>query len=147
MRQLRKEPLALLLAGLLVGHLLFLAVGPLFAAGTEPPGMPGTLRESVRAPSTYINVRVLAANTAETVTAPTFATYPSAKAIGVFAATCSNWFYNVTTTATVPAADVTDGGASGRAPTSLKMAQGGTVSIIADATCIVTTEWYVEREP
>lgn len=119
----------------------------LYAAGTEPPGLARSVRDAVRAPSTFINVRVLAANTAETVTAPTFATYPSAKAIGVFSANCSNWYYNVTTTATVPAADVTDGSASGRSPVALKMAQAGTVSIIADATCIVTTEWYVEREP
>ncbi len=118
-----------------------------FAAGTEPPGVPAELRSSIRAPSTFINARVLAANVAETVTAPTFSGYPSAKAVGVFSPSCSNFFYSVTGTAAVPAADVTDGGAAGRAPTALKMAQAATVSIVADAACIVTVEWYVEREP
>jgi hypothetical protein len=123
------------------------AVAVAFGAGTEPPGLSSALRGSARTPSTFVNARVLAANTAETVTAPTFASFPSARAIGVFSASCSNWYYNVTATASVPAADVTDGGASGRGPVALVMAQGATLSIVADATCVVTTEWYVEREP
>lgn len=131
----------------LLAAMLALGAICLYAAGTEPPGISSVIRNSGRAPSTFINARVLAANTAETVTAPTFVTYPSAKALGVFSANCSNWYYNVTAAAAVPAADVTDGGAAGRAPVSLILAQGGTVSIVADATCIVTTEWYVMREP
>jgi len=125
----------------------FVIASSLFAAGTEPPGIESSIRLGVRAPSTYINVRVLAANTAETVTAPTFASYPSAKALGVFSATCSNWYYSATGAAAVPAADVTDGGAAGRAPVALKLTQGGTISVVADAACTVTTEWYVVREP
>jgi len=144
-RSLRLANAALLTAVALLAYIL---VGDLiFAAGTEPPGIPAAIRNAVRVPSTFINARVLAANVAETVTAPTFATFPSAKAVGVFSATCSNFYYNVTGTAAAPAADVTDGSAAGRAPVALKLAQGGTVSIVADATCIVTTEWYVEREP
>lgn len=127
--------------------LCFLGGALLFGAGTEPPGVGQGTRESVRAPSTFINARVLAANVAETVTAPTFASWPSAKAIGIFSPNCANFYYSATGTAAVPVADVTDGSAAGRAPVALKLAQGGTVSIVADATCIVTTEWYVEREP
>ena len=136
-----------MLKGLIYGLAMVAVAALVFAAGTEPPGVELQIRDASRAPSTYINARVLAANTAETVTAPTFATYPSAKALGIFNATCSNWYYSVTGTAAAPAADVTDGGAAGRAPVALKMAQGATLSIVADATCIVTTEWYVVREP
>lgn len=135
------------LGWVLVALVLAALAGAVYAAGTEPSGIPSAIRAGSRRPSTYVNVRVLAANTAETVTAPTFTSYPSARAIGVFNASCSGWYYSATGTASVPAADVTDGGGSARAPVALSMAQGGTISIVADATCIVTTEWYVGREP
>lgn len=138
---------SLFLLTLVAGGLIGIAGSRLDAAGTEPPGLTAAIRNSARTPSTFINARVLAANVAETVTAPTFATYPSALAVGVFSATCSNWYYNTTATAAAPAADVTDGGAAGRSPVALRMAQGGTLSVVADATCILTTEWYVQREP
>ena len=131
----------------LLATMLAVAGVTTWAAGTEPPGIATSIRNASRRPSTFINARVLAANTAETVTAPTFATYPSARAIGLFSGSCSNWYYSATGTAAVPVADVTDGGAAARSPIALTMAQGGTISVVADATCVLTTEWYVGREP
>lgn len=130
---------------LAVSFLLGFGCVYLFAAGTQPDGVPGELRGETRLPSTYINARVLAANTAETITAPTFAGAPSVRLIAFFSATCTNWYYSATGTAAVPAADVTDGSAAGRAPAALKMDQGDTLSIVADATCTVTTEYLFER--
>lgn len=131
----------------LVVAFLVISATLVFSAGTEPPGIANLTRDAIRQPSTYINARVLAANVAEIVTAPTSAAYPSAAMIGVFSPTCSNWYYSAIGTAAVPAGDVTDGSAAGRAPVALRMAQGATVSIVADATCTVTTEWYVVRQP
>lgn len=148
MKKFLEDDLAyVLIAVLLMAGLLYSADRLAEAAGTEPPGMAADLRDGIRSPSTYVNALVLAANTAETLTAPTFAAYPSAKVIGVFSPTCSNWYYNSTAVAAVPAADVTDGGAAARAPTALKMTQAGTVSIVADAACTITIEWYIAKEP
>lgn len=117
------------------------------AAGTEPPGAAAPLRDAIFQPSTYVDARVLAANTAETITAPTFAAYPSAKLLATFSGTCSNWYYSATGTAAVPAGDVTDGSAAERAPTALKLTQASTLSIVADATCTVTVGYRIAREP
>lgn len=133
--------------GFVFSAVLFAGVLLLQAAGTQPPGLESAIRNAVRRPSSYINARVLAANTAETVTAPTFSGTGGALVVGLFSANCNNWYYSVSGTAAVPAADVTDGGAAGRAPVGLKMAQGATVSVVADATCILTTEWYIAGAP
>lgn len=118
-----------------------------YGAGSEPPGAAAPLRDAIFQPSTYVDARVLAANTAETITVPTFAAYPSAKLLATFSATCSNWYYSATGTAAVPAGDVTDGSAAERAPTALKLTQASTLSIVADATCTVTVGYRIAREP
>jgi hypothetical protein len=130
-----------------LGALLTLAfsASPVFAAGSNPSGSPASVHASVLCPSTYINARILAANTAETETAPTFAANPG-HWIAIFSATCSNWYFNVTAAASVPSADVTDGGASFRAPTALRMRQGGTISVVADAACVLTI-LYLSDQP
>lgn len=118
------------------------------AAGTLPDGIPSPLRSQTRAPSTYVDARVLAANVAETVTVPTFASPSPGRGVpllAVFSSTCSNWYYSVTGTAAAPVADVTDGSASARAPTALRFDQADTFSVVADATCTLTIEYYRER--
>lgn len=129
---------------LAVAALLALSVAEnALAAGSAPSGTPPAIHAAVLCPSKYINARVLAANVAETETAPTFTETP-AGLIAVFSATCTNWFYSVSGTAAVPIADVTDGGAAFRAVTALRMKQGGTLSIVADAVCTVTIAYSFE---
>lgn len=143
---MRDRTVAQITAGLFAVAILLLAASQaLEGAGTQPVRF-GRAVHDVRPASTYIDARVLAANTAETVTIPTFAAAVRSRAVVVwFSATCENWYYNTTATAAVPAADVTDGGAAGRAPDEpLRFAQAATFSIVADATCVVTMEMGLE---
>lgn len=90
----------------------------------------------IRGVPTYVNARVLAANTAESVTVPSGARFV------LFASTC-NFYAHPTTTATVPAADVTNGTASELSPAAWLLSSNITaISVIADATCVVTLSFY-----
>lgn len=86
-------------------------------------------------PSDTINAYVLVANTAQTVTVPTGATIAAFSANG-------NFYVNWTTTATVPAANVTSGLASELNPTTRRTLGGTTFSIIAPIATIVTIAYY-----
>lgn len=125
--------------------LFFSIAALLFAAGSQPPGVSQTIRAAIRSPSSYVNDRVLAANVAETETAPTFSGASGVPLTVFISATCSNYYISVTGTAAVPVADVTDGGAAERAPTAYRIAQSGTLSVVADAACTVTFGYQLER--
>lgn len=84
----------------------------------------------------YIDARVLAANTAETVTVPT------GRNIVVFSGTADFYVRYNGGAAAVPAADVTDGNGSELNPTVRSVTPGGTFSIIAPATTVVTMAFY-----
>ena len=128
---------------LIAFSLLLLGAVQAQAAGVRPPVLPEALRAYLRPPSTYIDNRMLAAGVAETITAPTFAGFPAERVAGVFNGTCPNWWYSATGAATVPAADISDGGGSGRAPVILSMVQGDSISVVSDAACSLTTDWYL----
>lgn len=83
----------------------------------------------------WVDVRVLAANVAETHTLPTHANVVNFSATG-------NFYVNFTTTATVPAADVTDGTGSCLNPGVRDVSQITSFSIIAPAAIVVTMEFY-----
>lgn len=134
-----------LIFGLFAAFAVFVGLDSAFAAPSQP-GRIQRIGAEIRPPSTWIDARVLAANVAETVTVPTFSGERSRAVIIFFSSTCSNFFYASASgvTAAVPAADVTDGSASGRAPTALKFRQAATFSIVADATCVVTMEMSLD---
>lgn len=99
----------------------------------------------IRNAPTYVQARVLAANTAETIA------FPAGTNIAVFAATC-NFYASTTIPATVPAADVTNGTASELNPSAWyfagSSAQTPSVSVItSDASCIVTASAYKGAKP
>lgn len=131
---------ALLVAVLMISSA---AVG-LFAAGTRPDTLNSALSVRTRPVSTYVNARVLAANTAETETAPTFTSVSSTsfRLAVIVSASCADYYININTTAAVPAADVSNGDASERNPTSYDVAQGEDFSVVAPTTCIVTFSYY-----
>jgi len=92
--------------------------------------------------STYIDSRVLAANTAETATVPTDSLTGLKASYVVFSSTCS-FFTNFRGTATVPSADITDGSSSELNPTVRYLAGTITsISIIADSACTVTLMYF-----
>lgn len=103
----------------------------------------------VRLPPPKINVYALAADTAETLTVPSFSGdgLPSDReVILVFAPVGGcEFFYRKSGTATVPTADVTDGTGSSRNPAALRMKQDATISLIADEDCIVSVEFHPLR--
>lgn len=87
---------------------------------------------------TYVNARVLAANTAESFTVPTGAQFVS------FASNC-DFYANYTTTASVPGSDITDGSANELNPL-VRIVDGAvtSISVITAATsCIITTSFYM----
>jgi len=84
----------------------------------------------------YVDARVLAANTAETVTIPSNAKYV------VFSATPALFYVNYQGTAAAPAADVVDGTASELNPDVRYLGGLANFSIVAPATTIVTMLFY-----
>lgn len=133
------------------GRLLFAAalgaitiVAGAFGTGTRPDTLNSALSVRTRAISTYVNARVLAANTAETETAPTFTTVSSTsfRLAVILSANCADYYINTNTTASVPAADVSNGDASERNPASYDVAQGEDFSVVAPTTCVVTFSYY-----
>lgn len=83
----------------------------------------------------YNNARVLAANTAEDITVPTGAKWAIFSANGDF-------YARVGGTATVPAADVTDGTASMLNPTLRNVEGVTTISVIASEARVVVVGFF-----
>ena len=98
----------------------------------------------VRSAPTYVQARVLAANTAETIA------FPAGTNIAIFSATC-NFYASTTIPAAVPAADVTDGTASELNPSAWYFAGSSTqtpsVSVISDVACTITASAYKGAKP
>jgi hypothetical protein len=139
----------LLLAALsaLAAVLTYLAftTASLFAAGTTPAYLGSPIKDSVRAASSYVDVRVLSAGVAKSVTVPTFAADAKALVVVVFSANCSDYYVNVTGTAVEPTIDITDGSGSERNPSALQFYQGDTYSVLAPTACKVTLAMYLKR--
>lgn len=95
----------------------------------------GNNSSMIRAAPGYTDARVLAANTAESQTVPTGARFV------IFSSTC-NFYAHPSATATVPAADTTNGTSSELNPAGWGLAGVTTISVIADATCTVTMSFY-----
>ena len=90
----------------------------------------------IRGAPSYIDARVLAANTNETITVPA-----SVNAV-IFSSSCAAFYAIIGPTAAVPAADVTDGSGSELNPASWFIGAATQIGIIAPATCVVTLSWY-----
>lgn len=84
-----------------------------------------------------VMARVLAASTAESITVPAGARWV------VFSCTAS-FYVNCYTTATVPAADVTDGTASELNPSAyeLPLTDVPAISVISGSACVLTAAFY-----
>lgn len=104
-----------------------------------PPDVPARYASNIRPAPSYVDARVLAANTAET------HTMPSNTRFVLFASNCGAFYVNVLGgTAAVPAADVTDGSASELNPTAYYWTTPPTsISLISPTTCIVTMSVYL----
>lgn len=87
-------------------------------------------------PSTNINARVLAASTAETITFPTGCSFVYFASDGDFYARWDG------STATIAAADITDGTASEINPTTRYVVGFSTVSVIAPVATVITYVCY-----
>lgn len=85
--------------------------------------------------SDYINVRFLAADTAETETIPTGAR------IVLFSAT-GNFYLNTRAAAVIPTGDITDGSGPEYNPIVRLLVAGETMSLIAPAACTVMMAYY-----
>lgn len=124
---------------------LILLAAPSFAAE------PSKCFTTPRAASDYVNVRILAANTAESTTAPTITSSRNLgrRVTAVITYTGTDFYYSTSTTAAIPGTDTTDGSAPGHwmassGPLILTVGGGATLSLIsADTTPKVVVEWYV----
>jgi len=124
----------LLLAAVLAAFLCPFAAHATTPRLVEVPAAGGGV--FLRTPN-YTDVRVLAANTAETHTVPAGAHFV------VFSSNCAAFYVNWSTTATVPGADVTDGSGSELNPTQRYMGTGVTgLSLISPTTCTITMAFY-----
>lgn len=83
----------------------------------------------------YVQARVLAANTAETVTVPAGARIVVFNSDSVF-------YLRIGGDAAVPAADVTDGTASAMSPGARSLDGVTTFSVVSAAVCIVCMEFF-----
>lgn len=98
-------------------------------------GLHYDLRRMIPPLALYSDARVLAANTAETVTVP------AAAAFAFFS--CTEDFYAKRNgTAAVPSADVADGTAAELNPTARAVTPGDTISVISESAAILTVSWY-----
>jgi hypothetical protein len=96
-------------------------------------------RRFAPAPSDYVDVRVLAAATAERHTIPTGAKYVVFAADGTFYAK----FGDVSVTAAIAAADVTDGTGSEINPEAREIPAGvGYISLIASAATVISLGFF-----
>ena len=85
----------------------------------------------------YVDNRVLAANTAETVTVPAGAGCVFMSGNGIYYVRADG------SAATIAAADITDGTGSAISPAFAFVAPAQTFSIIAPAATVVSFEWFV----
>lgn len=92
---------------------------------------------ALRAPQ-YIQARILAANTAESITVPTNARFV------VFAANCDFYVSYDADTAVVPSADVDDGTSNEMNPTVRYIPGLTSLSVISASACILTATFYRE---
>jgi|TARA_Y100000385_G_scaffold176381_1_gene182277 hypothetical protein len=107
---------------------------------TQPQDASGHLIDDVYPLSDYANCRVLASGTAEDLLVPAGAKFCTLTADGTF-------YFNMNGTAAKPTADITDGSSSriGNASgTSLVVEAGENISVVADATRIVTATFWSE---
>lgn len=87
----------------------------------------------------YIQARVLAANTAESITVPTNARYV------VFSGNCPDYYVSYDAdTAIVPNADVDDGTSNEYAPTVRFISGLTSLSVISPTACILTASFYTD---
>lgn len=128
-----------LYVGLACTLLLGLLLSKAFAAAPTPLNIlsaGGNNSSMIRAAPTYVDVRLLAANTAESQAVPAGARFV------LFSSSCS-FYAHPTATATVPGSDVTNGSASELNPAAWYLASNITsISVIADATCTITFSFY-----
>lgn len=93
----------------------------------------------------WVNNNALAAGVAETLTVP--AAVPASRRLTVtFSGTCvaTGFYVRFGGTATIPAADLTDGSGSIFNPIGFKVAQGSTISVIAVAACQLGHDYQLE---
>jgi len=120
--------------GLAAAALLALAV----AASAVPADLFAPIIREYPSLTGYVDARVLAAATAETVTVPTGCNLMLFSATGAF-------YVRSGGTAAVPAADVTDGTGSALSPAVRRVTPAATFSIIAPtAGTVVTMECYAD---
>lgn len=91
--------------------------------------------------SDTVNVAALAANTAETITVPTGATSVLFQCVDADGYQAPFWA-DFTATATIAAADVTDGSASEPNPVHRSLYGVTSISVIAPAACFVYAMFY-----
>jgi|SRR5208337_1643712 len=103
-----------------------------FTVRHDTNGNPNTFDLSV---CLYVDDIVLVGGAAQTVTVPTGATCVNFAASGIF-------YANFTTTATVPASNITGGSGSIISPGCRYLNGLTSFSIIAPANCVVSLEWY-----
>lgn len=120
---------------------LFIAC-PAHAAAINQLQVISTNGSYALSPPIYVNVKVLAANTAESFTIPTGANGLLANYVS-FSSNC-DFYANHTTTAAVPAADVTNGTGSELNPLIRIIPRGtASYSVISATTCIITASFYM----
>lgn len=90
---------------------------------------------ALRAPA-YINARVLAANVAESISVPTYASFV------LFSANCDFYASYDADTAIVPNADVDDGTSNELNPTVRYVPGLTSISVISASACILTASFY-----
>ena len=100
-----------------------------------PPEARGAFSSQLPVFPTYIDARVLAANTNETHTVPTGAKYV------VFAANCAAFYAKQGGAAAVPAADVTDGTGSALNPAGFGIDGVASIGLISPTACVVSL-WF-----
>ena len=103
--------------------------------------MSNRIYDEIPPAASYINCKSLAAGVAETITAPStgeFAGKPCACAIS---ATTNIWVNDRGTAAV--GTDVSDGTGSALNPPVRRYAPGASISVISDATCLVSAEFWV----
>ena len=100
-----------------------------------PPEARGAFSSQLPVFPTYIDARVLAANTNETHTVPTGAKYV------VFAANCAAFYAKQGGAAAVPAADVTDGTGSALNPAGFGIDGISSIGLISPTACTVSL-WF-----
>lgn len=116
------------------------ALGALVALALFAVSVPAPILRSIPTEypvaTPYVNVRVLAATTAETVTVPAACDWI------VFSATGPFYLRADGQAATIAAADVTDGTGSALSPAARRFIPAATFSLIAPAATTVTMECY-----